>query len=277
MMHSIINLIDIALNEDLGFGDITTDAIISMELIGLGDVIAKEHFIVAGLEIARDVFRRLDPHVFFSTIFKDGDAVKTGQVVFSVQGALASVLKAERTALNFIQRLSGIATLTRTYVDQLKDQPVKIVDTRKTTPGWRALEKYAVKIGGGANHRMGLFDGVLIKDNHIAACGGITAAVCAARNQVHHLVKIEVEVTNLAELAEALSSGADVIMLDNMTHAQIQEAVKKINGRVLVEVSGNVTIDKLNRLAQTGVDLISVGALTHSAKSVDMSMKIRKQ
>jgi nicotinate-nucleotide pyrophosphorylase (carboxylating) len=201
--------------------------------------------------------------------------VKNGRIVFSVQGKLASILKAERTALNFIQRLSGIATLTRAYVDRLEGVNVRIVDTRKTTPGWREIEKYAVKIGGGSNHRMGLYDGVLIKDNHIAAGGGIRMAVDAARKRIHHLVKIEVEVTNMVELAEALSAGADVIMLDNMTPDQIRKAVKEINSRALVEVSGGVNLENIRGLAQAGVDFISVGALTHSAKSVDMSMKIR--
>jgi nicotinate-nucleotide pyrophosphorylase (carboxylating) len=274
-MHSIDELIELALKEDIGSGDITTDAIVSPDLEGIGDVIAKDDFILAGLVVARNVFNQLDPQVFFSSIFKDGHSVKNGCIVFSVQGKLSSILKAERTALNFIQRLSGIATLTRTYVDRLKGSNVRIVDTRKTTPGWRGLEKYAVKIGGGSNHRMGLYDGVLIKDNHIAACGGIRMAVNTARKRIHHLVKIEVEVTDMAELAEALSAGADVIMLDNMTPDQIKKAVKKINSKALVEVSGGVNLDNLSQLAETGVDFISVGALTHSAKSVDMSMKIR--
>ncbi len=276
-MHSTGELIDIALKEDIGCGDITTDSVVSPHLTGLGDVMAKDDFVVAGLGVARSVFIQLDSTVDFSTDFKDGDFIKIGQVVFSVQGKLASILKAERTALNFIQRLSGIATLTHAYVDRLKNTHVRVVDTRKTTPGWRALEKYAVKIGGGSNHRMGLYDGVLIKDNHIAACGGILAAVARARKEVHHLVKIEVEVTNPQELTEALSAGVDVIMLDNMTPEQIHKAVKQINGQVLVEVSGNVTLDNLSQLAEAGVDFISVGALTHSAKSADMSMKIRKQ
>lgn len=277
MTHSTSELIDLALKEDIGCGDITTDSVVSPHLMGIGDVMAKDDFVVAGLGVARSVFNRLDVAVDFSTGFEDGDFIKIGQVVFSVQGKLASILKAERTALNFIQRLSGIATLTHAYADRLKNTHVRVVDTRKTTPGWRALEKYAVKIGGGSNHRMGLYDGVLIKDNHIAACGGILAAVSRARKEVHHLVKIEVEVTNSDELAEALSAGADVIMLDNMTPEQIRKAVKQINGQVLVEVSGNVTLDNLSQLAATGVDFISVGALTHSAKSADMSMKIRKQ
>jgi nicotinate-nucleotide pyrophosphorylase (carboxylating) len=274
-MHSVDELIEIALKEDIGFGDITTDAIVSPNLEGIGDVGAKDDFILAGLDVARHVFNHLDPQVVFSSTFKDGDRVKNGRIVFSVRGKLASILKAERTALNFIQRLSGIATLTRAYVDRLEGVNVRIVDTRKTTPGWREIEKYAVKIGGGSNHRMGLYDGVLIKDNHIAAGGGIRMAVDAARKRIHHLVKIEVEVTNMVELAEALSAGADVIMLDNMTPDQIRKAVKEINSRALVEVSGGVNLENIRGLAQAGVDFISVGALTHSAKSVDMSMKIR--
>ncbi|MCU0613771.1 MAG: carboxylating nicotinate-nucleotide diphosphorylase [Desulfobacterales bacterium] len=274
-MHSVDELIEIALKEDIGFGDITTDAIVSPNLEGIGDVGAKDDFILAGLDVARHVFNHLDPQVVFSSTFKDGDRVKNGRIVFSVRGKLASILKAERTALNFIQRLSGIATLTRAYVDSLEGVNVRIVDTRKTTPGWREIEKYAVKIGGGSNHRMGLYDGVLIKDNHIAAGGGIRMAVDAARKRIHHLVKIEVEVTNMVELAEALSAGADVIMLDNMTPDQIRKAVKEINSRALVEVSGGVNLENIRGLAQAGVDFISVGALTHSAKSVDMSMKIR--
>lgn len=276
-MHSVDELIELALREDIGSGDITTDATVSPDIDGTGDVIAKDDFILAGLDVARNVFIRLDPQVFFSTTFKDGDSVKKGRIVFSVRGKLSSILKAERTSLNFIQRLSGIATLTRIYVDRLKGSSVRIVDTRKTTPGWRILEKYAVKIGGGSNHRMGLFDGILIKDNHIAACGGIRTAVDSARKRIHHLVKIEVEVTDMAELTEALSAGADVIMLDNMTPDQIRKAVKEINSKALVEVSGGVNLDNLSLLAETGVDFISVGALTHSAKNVDMSMKIRNQ
>ena len=276
-MHSVNELIELALKEDIGCGDITTDAIVPPALEGIGDVVAKENFILAGLDVARQVFDQLDHHLIFSSDYKDGDLVKNDLIVFSVRGKLASILKGERTALNFIQRLSGIATLTCSYVECLKGVNVRIVDTRKTTPGWRTLEKYAVKIGGGSNHRMGLYDGVLIKDNHIAACGGIKKAVNTARKRIHHLVKIEVEVTNMTELDEALSAGADVIMLDNMTPDQIRKAVKKINSKALVEVSGGVNLENLALLAESGVDLISVGALTHSAKSVDMSMKIRNQ
>jgi nicotinate-nucleotide pyrophosphorylase (carboxylating) len=274
-MQFVDELIELALKEDIGSGDITTDAIVLPNIKGVGDVIAKDDFILAGLDVAQKVFYHLDPQVHFSSIFRDGDGLKKGHIVFSVKGKLTSILKAERTALNFVQRLSGIATLTRTYVDRLKHSSTRIVDTRKTTPGWRGLEKYAVKIGGGSNHRMGLYDGVLIKDNHIAACGGIRMAVDSARKQIPHLMKIEVEVTNMDELTEALSAGVDVIMLDNMTPDQIRKAVKKINSKALVEVSGGVNLDNLSLLAEAGVDLISVGALTHSAKSVDMSMKIQ--
>ena len=276
-MHSVDELIELALKEDIGYGDITTDAVVSPGLEGTGDVIAKDDFILAGLDVARKVFDHLDPCLLFSSAFRDGDRVKDGLIVFSVRGKLASILKGERTALNFIQRLSGIATLTRTYVNRLKGVNVRIVDTRKTTPGWRILEKYAVKIGGGSNHRMGLYDGVLIKDNHIAACGGIRKAVDAARKRIHHLVKIEVEVTDMNELSDALSAGADVIMLDNMEYEQIRQAVREIDSRALVEVSGGVNLENIDLLAEAGVDLISVGALTHSAKSVDMSMKIRNK
>jgi nicotinate-nucleotide pyrophosphorylase (carboxylating) len=274
-MNFVDDLIALALKEDIGSGDITTDATVSPDIEGTGEVIAKEDFILAGLDVARNVFSHIDPRALFSTDFNDGDSLKKGQMVFSVEGKLSSILKAERTALNFIQRLSGIATLTHIYVDRIKECNVRIVDTRKTTPGWRSLEKYAVKIGGGFNHRMGLYDGVLIKDNHIAACGGIRTAINMARKRIHHLVKIEVEVTDMAEVDEALSAGADVIMLDNMTPEQIKKAVKKINSKALVEVSGGVNLNNLSQLAEAGVDLISVGALTHSAKSVDMSMKIR--
>ncbi len=276
-MHSVDDLIELALKEDIGSGDITTDSTVPPDLEGIGEVFAKDDFILAGLDVARKVFNHLDQRVIFSSVFRDGDTINNGTVVFSVCGKLSSILKAERTALNFIQRLSGIATLTHTYVQRLEGTHIRILDTRKTTPGWRALEKYAVKVGGGFNHRMGLYDGALIKDNHIAACGGIQKAVETARRNIHHLVKIEVEVTNMAELEEALLAGADVIMLDNMSPEQIRKAVKKIASKALVEVSGGVNLDNLGLLAETGVDLISIGALTHSAKSADMSMKIRNQ
>ena len=276
-MNSLEKIIDIALEEDIGPGDITTEATVSTDSTGEGEVVAKEDFVVAGLDVARGVFERLDAQIAFSSDFADGRRVENGEVVFSVRGKLATILKGERTALNFIQRLSGIATLTRKFVDCMGSAKARIVDTRKTTPGWRELEKYAVRVGGGSNHRMGLFDGVLIKDNHIAACGGVRRAVERARKNVHHLLKIEVEVTDDMELEQALEAGADVIMLDNMNPAQIRDAVEKIAGRAMVEVSGGVNLENIGAMAEAGVDIVSVGALTHSSRSVDMSMKIRNR
>jgi nicotinate-nucleotide pyrophosphorylase (carboxylating) len=268
-------LIDWALEEDIGSGDITTNHLVAPESRAQGRIMAKAPLTVAGLEVARQVFLRLDPEVVFLPSVCDGDAVEKSTVVATVNGRLAALLVGERTALNFLQRLSGIATHVRSYMDLLGERRVRLVDTRKTTPGWRVLEKYAVRVGGAANHRMGLYDAVLIKDNHIAACGGITTAVQRIRAQVSHLTKIEVEAATLEEVNEALSAGVDVIMLDNMSLDAIREAVNVIDRRALVEVSGGVTADTLVRLADTGVDLISVGALTHSAQAVDLSMKIK--
>ena len=273
-MQLLEQLIDLALLEDVGPGDITTDHIVPEDQAGRGTITAKEPLIIAGLDVAEAVFRRLDDNSVCTSTFKDGDRAARGDVVFTVSGTLRSLLKGERTALNFLQRLSGIATHVRSYVDLLPDDIIKLTDTRKTTPGWRALEKYAVRVGGAYNHRMALYDGVLIKDNHIAVGGGILSAVEKVRRHVSHLVKIEVEVSNMAEVEEALAARCDVIMLDNMDVAAIREAVKKIAGRALVEVSGNVTKERLKTLADTGVDIISSGALTHQAVSVDLSMGI---
>lgn len=273
-MNSTEQLIDLALQEDIGPGDITTENLVPGEVAGKGTIVAKEPLVIAGLGIARKVFHRFDTDIEFDTGFRDGDAVETGQTVLTLTGRLRPLLLGERTALNFLQHLSGIATHVRSYMARLGGHGVRLVDTRKTTPGMRVLEKYAVRVGGAANHRMGLYDGILIKDNHIAACGGITAAVTRARKRVSHLVKIEVEVVDLAGVREALAAGADVIMLDNMDLVQIRQAVKVIAGRAVVEVSGGVTRDRLAELADTGVDIISVGALTHSARSVDLSMRI---
>ncbi|MBA3028719.1 MAG: carboxylating nicotinate-nucleotide diphosphorylase [Desulfobacteraceae bacterium] len=274
-MHSVSDLIKLALEEDIGSGDITTDYAVPEETKGLGIIVAKESLVLAGLEIAKQVFTHLDSTLFFESVFKDGDRVEKGETALTVEGNMRALLKGERTALNFMQHLSGIATLVRSYVEIIKNKPVRLVDTRKTTPGLRVLEKYAVRTGGGYNHRTGLYDGVLIKDNHIAACGGITPAVEKIRKQISHLVKIEVEVTNLVEVREAIKAGAEVIMLDNMSLDQVREAVSVINGKALVEVSGNVTAKTLSELADTGVDIISSGALTHSARSVDLSMRIK--
>ncbi len=273
-MNSIQHLIEIALKEDMGSGDITTDNIVDPDLEGKGVIIAKEPFVIAGLDVADQVFKYLNAGVIFNPVYSDGDFVKQGETIANVEGNLRALLSGERTALNFLQRLSGIATCVRSYVDELKNKRVRLVDTRKTTPGWRVLEKYAVRVGGAHNHRMGLYDGVLIKDNHIAACGGIEKAVDRIRTRVSHLVKIEVEVSTLDQVKDALKAGAEVIMLDNMSMEQIKEAAAFIKKKALVEVSGNVTKSGLNSLADAGVDIISVGALTHSARCVDMSMRI---
>jgi len=267
-------LIDLSLAEDIGTGDITTDALIPAEQPGKGVIMAREPMVICGVETAARVFHRLDPEARVHTVYQDGDTVNPDQAVMAIEGTMASLLTAERTALNFLQRLSGIATHTRRYVKALGRSPVRLVDTRKTTPGWRVLEKHAVRMGGGVNHRMGLYDGVLIKDNHIAASGGVTQAIGRARRRAHHLVRIEVEVSTLDDVGDALTAGADIIMLDNMTESEIRSAVALIDKRALVEVSGNVTLDSLRALADTGVDLISVGALTHQARAVDLSMRI---
>ena len=274
MTPFLAQLIDMALSEDIGTGDITTDYLVSSQSKGRGIIVAKEDLVLAGLDIAKAVFQRLDPEMRLQSAYADGAEIVRGETVLSLEGSLRALLTAERPALNFLQHLSGIATHVRTYLNALQHRRVRLVDTRKTTPGWRVLEKYAVRMGGGHNHRMGLFDGILIKDNHIAACGGIQQAVAAARKQMSHLIKIEVEVSDLAGVQEALESGVDIIMLDNMDIPRIREAVSVIQNRAIVEVSGGVTLKQLNALAETGVDLISVGALTHSARAVDLSMRI---
>ncbi|MBW2591617.1 MAG: carboxylating nicotinate-nucleotide diphosphorylase [Deltaproteobacteria bacterium] len=273
-MYSTKHLIDTALQEDIGSGDITTENLVDGTLAGSGIIVAKESLVIAGLDIARAVFRRLDSNIAFTSDFGDGDNIKTGATVLAMQGRLRPLLMGERTALNFLQHLSGIATTVRSYVKQVEHKNVRLVDTRKTTPCWRVLEKYAVRVGGAYNHRMGLYDGVLIKDNHIAACGGIAKAIHTVRDRISHLVKIEVEVVDIQGAEEAITAGADVIMLDNMDTDQTRQAVQVINGRAIVEVSGNVTQNNLTALADTGVDVISIGALTHSAGSVDLSMRI---
>jgi nicotinate-nucleotide pyrophosphorylase (carboxylating) len=267
-------LIELALEEDLGPGDVTTQALIPVDRKGAAQIRAKENLVVAGLPVAHRVFRKLDTQVQFFPAALEGQEVSPGDVLAQVRGPLAAILTGERTALNFLMRLSGIATYTRKMVSAVSDFPTAIVDTRKTTPGWRALEKYAVRVGGGANHRFGLFDGVLIKNNHLAAVGSITDAVRLAREKTHHLLKIEVEVTSLVELEEALAAGADIIMLDNMDEATMAQAVKFTAGRVLLEASGSMTLERLPKVAATGVNLISMGALTHSAPAVDIHLRL---
>ncbi len=273
-MNTTEDIIRLALFEDSGLGDITTDAILSESFSGSGIIVAKESFILAGTRVAAKVFQMLDRDCEMVWFFSDGDAVASGEIVFKIRGDLTALLKGERVALNFLQRLSGIATITRTYVEKLRFPNVRLTDTRKTTPGLRYLEKEAVRAGGAGNHRMSLHDGILIKDNHIAVAGSIAKAVAAVRQRTSHLMKIEVEVSDLDQVKEALEAGADVIMLDNMGVAAMAEAVDWIKGRALVEASGNVSLKTLNKIAEAGVDVISCGALTHQARSVDMSMRI---
>ncbi len=274
MSMNVTPLIEAALREDIGAGDITTDGLVPEDARGQGYVVVKEPLVLAGIELAERVFQYLDPQIKFTALCQDGDDVAPGTRVFEVDGSLRTLLTGERTALNFLQRLSGIATLTRSWVKILEGTATRLVDTRKTTPGLRILEKYAVRIGGGHNHRAGLFDGVLIKDNHIVSCGGITRAVQLARQKAHHLIRIEVETATLEEVDEAVAAGADVIMLDNMDLPQIREAVVRISGRALVEVSGSVDSRHLREIAEAGADIISAGFLTHSARAVDLSMRI---
>lgn len=273
-MDMVDQIIRLALFEDVGLGDITTESILPESRKGKGIVVAKQDFILAGMDAACRVFKTVNPDLTYVPGFKDGTAVKNGEVILEIEGDLASQLKGERVALNFLQRLSGIATHTRKFVDALDNPDVRLVDTRKTTPGWRALEKDAVRAGGGYNHRFALYDGVLIKDNHIAVAGSIEAAVTLVRARTSHLMKIEVEVSNLEEVEQALAAGVEVIMLDNMDIKTMTAAVTRINGRAIVEASGNVSLATLKPIAATGVDVISCGALTHQAQSVDLSMRI---
>jgi nicotinate-nucleotide pyrophosphorylase (carboxylating) len=270
----IDHLIDLAFSEDIGSGDITTDPLPRPAECAVGRIVAKEPLVIAGLDVAKRVFEKLDDHVVFSTVHHDGDQVPAQQVIAEVKSSIRSLLIGERTALNFLQRLSGIATHVRNFIEMIDHKHIRLVDTRKTIPGWRVLEKYAVRVGGAHNHRMGLFDGILIKDNHIVAFGGISKAIHHVRNRVSHLMKIEVEVSTLEELNEALEAGADIIMLDNMNIDEIKSAVRLINSRAVVEVSGRINKNSLPLLVDAGVDIISMGALTHSAVFVDISMKI---
>lgn len=262
-----------ALAEDLGAGgDITTNATIPAEARARGHFATRQPGIIAGLDVARAAFHALDPGVVFERLAYDGDAAAAGVTIARVAGNARALLMAERVALNFLGRMSGIATLTRRYVDAVAGTPARIVDTRKTTPLLRAFEKYAVRCGGGANHRIGLFDAILIKDNHIVAAGGITAAVTRARAAAGHMVKIEVEVTSMAELEEALAAGIDAVLLDNMTPAELAAAVRLVAGRATTEASGGINLDTVRAVAESGVDLISVGALTHSAPVLDIGL-----
>ena len=271
-MHQIDRIISNALDEDIHTGDITTQALQLVPRRVSGFLKAKEEMIVCGLQVAERVFKALDSEVVFSPGYADGDRVPSGTILATFTGDAALLLQGERVALNLMQRMSGVATLTSQYVTAVEGTKARIVDTRKTTPGLRVLEKYAVRVGGGINHRTGLYDGVLIKENHIVAAGGITEAINRARGYISHTLKIEIETESLEDVREALAAGADIIMLDNMDIKTMEEAVKIIAGRSLVEASGGVNLSSVRAIAKTGVDIISVGALTHSAPSMDISM-----
>jgi len=263
-----------ALEEDLGPGDVTSTACLPADLSARARLEAREPGVLAGLAAAEEVFRQVNPAIAFRPRLRDGDTFAAGERLVDLAGPARDLLAAERTALNFLQRLCGIATLTRRYVEAVAGTGAVIVDTRKTTPGLRLLEKAAVRAGGGQNHRFGLYDGILIKDNHIVAAGGLRAAVKAARASAHHLLKIEVEVTRLADVEEALAAGADVLLLDNMPVAEMAEAVRRVGGRALVEASGGVNLETVAAIARCGVNFISVGRLTHSAPALDLSMEL---
>ena len=277
----LLRIIDTALAEDLSMGDVTTDSLVDPEWRAEGVAIAKEGGILAGMSLAIAVFNRLDPAIQCTPLFTDGARIQQGDVIAQVSGPAGNILRAERVALNFVQRLSGVATETARYVEAVKDLPVRVTETRKTTPGLRTLEKYAVRVGGGHNHRQNLADGVLIKDNHLeaAALAGytLTDAVRRAKAQATHMVRIEVEVETLDQVREAAASGADWILLDNMPVDMMGEAVRIIGGRTKVEASGGITIENIRAIAETGVDLVSSGALTHSYKALDISLKLRYQ
>lgn len=271
----ILRLIDLALDEDLGRGDLSTDSIKPFLGAGIFEFLAKEDFTLCGVEIAKKVFERIDKSLEVGFLFGDGAKLRKGEVFGFVKGSVASILKGERVSLNFLQRLSGIATNTSKYVEKLKGSNIKILDTRKTLPGHRLLEKYAVKVGGGYNHRFGLFDGVMLKDNHIDAVGGIKKAVEIVRNNIPITVKIEVETRDLSEVKEAVEAGVDIIMLDNFSKEMIEKAVEIIGGRSKIEISGGVNIENIEEYKGLPVDYISIGALTHQARSVDISLKYR--
>ena len=263
-----------ALKEDIGPGDITTEAVVPADARAEAVILAKEEGVVAGLPVTAAAFREMDSSVRFTAFSTDGDRVSRGQTVARVEGRARSILTAERVALNFLQRLSGVATVTARLCEKVRGTKAQLVDTRKTTPGLRALEKYAVRAGGGSNHRLGLYDAILIKDNHIALAGGVPAAMAAARARAGHTVKIEVEVEDLAQLDEALAAGAEIILLDNMDPGTMRRAVKRAAGRAILEASGGITEATIAEVARTGIDIISVGALTHSVKALDLSLEV---
>ncbi|UCD21955.1 MAG: carboxylating nicotinate-nucleotide diphosphorylase [Chloroflexota bacterium] len=274
----IEEIIDRALAEDLGNGDVTTEALISSDRQGAGFIVAKQEGILAGIDVAKQVFHRVDPELKVEVILEDGARVQSGTKVARVSGGIAGILKAERVALNFLQRLSGIASDTNRYVDKVEGLPVRIMDTRKTTPGLRSLEKHAVKVGGGKNHRMNLGDAILIKNSHLAALRSqglnIKEIVARARQNAPRRLPVEIEVRTVSEALEAVEAGADIIMLDNMNLEDMRKAVDSIHGRALIEASGGITLDNVRAVAETGVDFASIGALTHSARALDINLEL---
>ena len=260
------------LEEDIGTGDVTTMATIQPGTQASAELVAKEDFVLSGIDVAKRVFHLLSAETAFEKLIEDGQSVKRGDVLAWIKGDAAVLLQGERVALNLLQRMCGVATLTAEFVKEIGGTGAIIVDTRKTTPGLRVLEKYSVRMGGGGNHRMALYDAVLIKENHVAAAGGITSAVSRARQNVPHTQKVEVEVRNQDEVAEALDAGADILLLDNMSTEELRAAVEMIDGRAITEASGGVNLETVRDIAETGVRLISVGALTHSYRAVDISM-----
>jgi nicotinate-nucleotide pyrophosphorylase (carboxylating) len=263
-----------ALAEDIGHGDVTTQCVVPAQARCSGLVVARGEGVIAGVHVAEIVFREVDDRVEFRAHAADGSPVEKGATIAAVAGSARSVLTAERTALNLLQRMSGIATLTRRYVAAVEGTGARILDTRKTAPGLRSLDKWAVALGGGSNHRFGLYDGILIKDNHLRLAGGVRAAVTAARRGAPHGLKIQVEVETPEEVKEALAAGADALLLDNMSPADLRASVRLAKGRALTEASGGVSLDTARQIAETGVDFISVGALTHSAPALDIALDI---
>ena len=268
----IQDVVQRALAEDIGFGDLTSDSIVGVNDITSGKVVARASGVVAGLSIAAEVFAQVDARIRFDPALADGDRVESGTIVATINGPARGVLTGERVALNLLQQLSGVATMTRSIVDQIDGTGARLLDTRKTVPGLRALQRYAVRVGGGSNHRFNLFDGVLIKENHITVAGGISAAVERARAAIGPMTKIEVEVETLEQLDEAITAGADMILLDNMTPEELRVAVKRAAGRVTLEASGDISVETARAVAESGVDFFSSGALTHSARALNLSL-----
>ncbi len=272
--YLIDKIIALAIEEDIDTGDITTNALVPETSMAVAEMTAKADGVISGIEIARKVFEQIDKNILWAPFVKEGDHVKKGDRIVRIEGSFRALLTAERTALNILQRMSGIATAVSLYVKELEGTGTNLLDTRKTAPGMRILDKMAVKAGGGTNHRMGLYDMALIKDNHIKVAGGIPNAVIQVRKSIKPGINIEVEVTNLDETQQAIDSCADIIMLDNMSTAQMAQAVKLINGRAKTEASGNMNLSRVKEVASAGVDFISVGALTHSVTALDISMNI---